>query len=442
MGSNSKQKKADLEIDRLHGFLRHEFKQFKDTRAANTSIPMEDALLSGYAMFSLKESSVLNFDKERTKRKLNLEKVYKIEKIPSDSGMRTILDPIKPESFDKIFKGLYNRLKKARIIKAYEYLSDHIICSIDGVHHFSSECIRCDKCTEVNKSNGKKEYRHSTLSAVITHPNKSVVFPVAHEAILRVDGVKKNNCEQKAAKRLIPKLEALFEDQKVVIVEDALSSNGPHIKVLKKANFKFIINVKPEGNKSLFKQFKQSKARKEVQSIDILEDGLLHRFSYKNNLPLNNTHGDIRVNFLDYEQIDPSGKKPKRHFTWITDFKLHARNVYKIMRTGRSRWKIENETFNTLKNQGYNFTHNYGHGEYFLATIFMLLMMLAFFIDQIQQGYNDLFQQAWKESQSKKSLWEKVRQKFDSFEVDSMAMIYKLIIGLIKVQVIYYEESG
>jgi len=71
----------------------------------------------------------------------------------------------------------------------------------------------------------------------------------------------------------------------------------------------------------------------------------------------------------------------------------------------------------------------------------MLLMMLAFFVDQIQQGYNELFQQAWEKAKSKKALWKKVRQKFDEYQVDSMEMIYKLIIGLIKVRVVYYEDS-
>ncbi|MEM0994346.1 MAG: hypothetical protein AAGI49_15000 [Bacteroidota bacterium] len=66
------------------------------------------------------------------------------------------------------------------------------------------------------------------------------------------------------------------------------------------------------------------------------------------------------------------------------------------MRAGRSRWKIENETFNTLKNQGYNFEHNYGHGKENLCTNLVLLMMLAFFVDQLQQLLNPLFQAAWK----------------------------------------------
>jgi len=233
--------------------------------------------------------------------------------------MRTILDPVSPKAFTPIFTGLYKRLKKAGILKKYEYFEDYILCSIDGVHHFSSESICCDKCIEYNK-----------------------------------------NCEHNAAKRLLPRLKELLSGQKAVIIEDALSSNGPHIKQIKACGFKFIISVKPKGNKTLFKQFERAKAREEVKFLEIESDGLLHRFYYKNNLPLNETHGDIRVNFLEYYQIDPAGKKPERHFCWITDFKLHARKVYKIMRAGRSRWKIENETFNTLKNQGYNFTHSYG----------------------------------------------------------------------------------
>ena len=37
-----------------------------------------------------------------------------------------------------------------------------------------------------------------------------------------------------------------------------------------------------------------------------------------------------------------------------------------------TRWKIENETFNTLKNQGYHAEHNFGHGNQYLAYNFFL----------------------------------------------------------------------
>lgn len=69
-----------------------------------------------------------------------------------------------------------------------------------------------------------------------------------------------------------------------------------------------------------------------------------HRFGYTNNLALNESNADIRVNMLHYEWTTPQGEV--KIFTWITGIKLTKSNFYKIMRMGRSRWKIENETFN------------------------------------------------------------------------------------------------
>ena len=93
------------------------------------------------------------------------------------------------------------------------------------------------------------------------------------------------------------------------------------------------------------------------------------------------------------------------------------------MRGGRARWKIENETFNTLKNQGYNFEHNYGHGKENLSVVFAMLMMLAFLVDQAQQLAFQLFRSVWKKLGSKRSLWEKIRSLFFAFKFDSMADI-------------------
>ena len=90
----------------------------------------------------------------------------------------------------------------------------------------------------------------------------------------------------------------------------------------------------------------------------------------------------MRVHFIDYWEV---GDAKVQHFSWVTDIRVSKRNVYHLMRGGRARWKIENETFNTLKNQGYHFEHNYGHGEQHLSVVFAMLMMLAFLVDQAQQ---------------------------------------------------------
>lgn len=93
----------------------------------------------------------------------------------------------------------------------------------------------------------------------------------------------------------------------------------------------------------------------------------------------------------------------------------------------RVRWKIENETFNTLKNQGYNLGHNYGLGEKNLSAVFTILMMLAFLLDQIQQMSCWLFQEAWKKEESKRCLWESIRSFFRNYRVDSMETILRAI---------------
>ena len=72
----------------------------------------------------------------------------------------------------------------------------------------------------------------------------------------------------------------------------------------------------------------------------------------------------------------------------------------------RSRWKIENETFNTLKNQGYELEHGFGHGHQHLATV---LMLLAFLLDSLQELCCPLFQAALAKAGSRYALWEPLR---------------------------------
>jgi len=145
--------------------------------------------------------------------------------------------------------------------------------------------------------------------------------------------------------------------------------------------------------------------------------GVVHRFRFVNNVPLNASRADVRVNFIEYWEVGP-GKV--QHFSWVTDLRVSQRNVYQLMRGGRARWKIENETFNTLKNQGYNFEHNYGHGEENLSVVFATIMMLAFLVDQTQQLCCALFQAVWAKLGSKRLLWERMRALFYGYHLESM----------------------
>ena len=104
------------------------------------------------------------------------------------------------------------------------------------------------------------------------------------------------------------------------------------------------------------------------------------------------------------------------------------------MRIGRSRWKIENETFNTLKNQGYHFEHIFGHGEKNLCTIFAFLMMLAFYVDQIQQHACQYFKAIFVELKTKIKLWEYFRAVFNILSRKNMTQIFFSITDMYRVR--------
>ncbi len=88
------------------------------------------------------------------------------------------------------------------------------------------------------------------------------------------------------------------------------------------------------------------------------------------------------------------------------------------------KWDLQN----TLKNQGYNFGDNYGLGKNNLSTVFVLLMMLAFLVDQTLQLCCPLFNEVWKKEKSKKQLWEDIRSLFRFFNFDSMESLYRAIL--------------
>ena len=147
---------------------------------------------------------------------------------------------------------------------------------------------------------------------------------------------------------------------------------------------------------------------------------------------------------LLYWEIHPDQKAKVKvqHFSWITDLALHAETVWDIMRGGRARWKIENETFNTLKNQGYHLEHNYGHGEQNLSVVLALMMMLAFLVDQVQQLCCPLFQAAWSKMKTKCHLWEEIRHHFRTLLIDSMAELLTALIRGIAPQKPVFENSS
>ena len=127
-------------------------------------------------------------------------------------------------------------------------------------------------------------------------------------------------------------------------------------------------------------------------------------------MPLNGSKDADEVNFFQYELI--RNDKITYRNSWVTDIPVNAHNVVELVNGGRARWKIENETFNTLKNQGYHLEHNFGHGSRYLSMNFFMLNLLAFFMHQIFELTDRLYQQCRLKSSSRKEYFALLRHMF------------------------------
>lgn len=424
------QLRQEVSYDGLLSKLRTDFGVIKDHRGKNVSYSLPDVLLSAYAMFSLKYGSLLDFEKQSKADRANLHQIFGIKQLCSDAQMRSIVDEIPYQQVEGVFDYSYDLLGHLGLRKDYEYLGKHLIITVDGVQFFRSEKIHCANCCTKKHRDGKTSYAHSLLSAVMVHPDRSAVFPIANEPIQKQDGVEKNDCELNAAKRLLDKLGEKYAGQPLLLVEDALYSNAPHLSQILSNGWNFIVGVKPDSHKQLFAQMEARINNGTIQSHSFVTQGVTHRFYWINNTTLNSSSTQ-RVNFLHYEQ-EKKGKITR--FSWVTSLPLHARCVEAVMRAGRARWKIENETFNTLKNQGYHFEHNYGHGYKHLSNTLAFLMMIAFLFDQIIQVCNSYFQRIWAELKTKSKIWSVVRSLFMTELFCSFNEIYLKIADLFEVK--------
>jgi len=318
-------------------------------------------------------------------------------------------------------------LQRGKALEAMTFLDGHYLLALDGTGYFSSTTIHCASCLHKVHRNGAITYFHQILGAAIIHPDMREVIPLMPEPIVKHDGTDKNDCERNATKRFVAKLRQDHPHLQFIVTEDSLSSNAPHIATLQAYGLHYILGIKEGDHASLFRHVQAAEHAGRVTYYERHDRAthVVHRFRFINDVPLNASNPDVRVNFIEYWEI---GQGKVQHFSWVTDLRVSTRTVFHLMRGGRARWKIENETFNTLKNQGYNLEHNYGHGTQNLSVVFAVLMMLAFLVDQAQQLCCALFQAVWAKLGSKRMLWERMRALFYDYAFASMRQLFEALL--------------
>ncbi|MBF0252121.1 MAG: ISNCY family transposase [Alphaproteobacteria bacterium] len=340
---------------------------------------MADIGLSAFSLFFMQSPSFLAHQRalEEGHGRSNCQTLLGMAAIPSDNHIRQMLDGNAPSAFDGLFFKTLAAVEATDGLSAFRRLDGRLLIALDGTEHFCSRRIGCPQCSTRKRSDGGTEFFHAFVGATVVAPGHAQVLPLPAEFIVPQDGAEKQDCERTAAKRWLARHGAALARFRPVFLGDDLYACQPVATAIQAAGGNFILTCKPASHPTLSEYL--TGVDLEEHRRTILQRGKRTTCVYRwlNAVPLRGTADALAVNWFSVEILNGAGKRTYVN-SFVTDLPVSADTVAELSECGRARWKIENETFNVLKNGGYNLEHNFGHGKSTLANLLVTLNLLAF----------------------------------------------------------------
>ena len=374
-----------LSFDHLTSDLRATLENLPDHRQGkNTQYTLSDAGMSAFSVFFTQCPSFLAHQRllETNRGKSNATTLFSMEKIPCDNQIRKLLDAISPDELYPVFWSVYDRLKHGGYLSEYTGFSQNLLLSLDGLEYFSSKTIHCANCRQKQSRDESTIYSHSVITSVLVSTRTHHVIALEPEFIDTQDGYDKQDCEQNAIKRWIERNATRFPPHQITILADDLHCKQPLLKLLLDSHFNFIVVCKPQSHKTLYRALQAREAEDLMDGISKRKwNGRFHelwQYRYTTNLPLRASDDTLSVNWCELTITREDTREILYRNAFATNHWLCDDTVELIVKSGRARWKTENENNNALKNRGYHLEHNFGHGKQHLSAVLLVLNLLAF----------------------------------------------------------------
>ena len=353
---------------------------FPDSRQGRTgNMAMADFGLSAFAMFFMQSVSFLAFQHrlEIGNGRSNCQTLFGIEKIPSDNYIRKMLDDVDPVLLLPSFTRVEQLVAEPTVRQTFGRLGGRTLVAWDGTEYFRSENLGCENCLTCKHANGKVDHYHTLMAATVVAPGHSKVIPLFPEFIVTQDGAEKQDCERNAVKRWFEKHGNRLRPLRPVYLGDDLFACQPIVAMVKDNGDDFIFTCKESSHKALYDFIAGAEPERHEVKVRQRMSTETRRYRWFEGVPLRDGKDAMLVNWIGMEIVDAKGKV-KFASAWVTSLAVSKYNVAEIAEAGRARWKIENESFNVMKNHGYELEHNFGHGEKFLAMTLAAFNLLAF----------------------------------------------------------------
>jgi hypothetical protein len=367
-------------LESLLGSLRRCCETFPDPRrGSNATYKIADIGMAAFSVFFMQSASFMAHQRrlQDGHGRSNCTSLFGLKKIPGDNHIRAMLDPAAPALLHPVFADVLTQLDCSGGLQAFRRLGDHALIALDGTEYFCSSKIACPQCSTRRRSNGRVECYHSMLSATLVAPDHNHVVPLEPEFIVPQDGSDKQDCESRAARRWLAAHGPQYARLKPVYLGDDLFANQPMCEAVSAVGGHYLFTCKPASHPLIQEYITGVELPSHSVRVKRGREWVTHRFRWLTEVPLRDGRDALMVNWLEIEICNAAGQVTYRN-SFITDLPVNRDTAAELAACGRARWKIENETFNVLKNNSYHIEHSFGHGKQNLAALLVTLNLLAF----------------------------------------------------------------
>jgi hypothetical protein len=377
--------KKALHLSALFVLLRAAIAAFPDPRTGkNCQYSMKALGMTAFLTFFLQSPSFRSHEKflKQLGRNGNAARLWHLESIPGTSQVRGVLDTVAPRHLTPAYDEIVHRLDRSGLLRTLRGFGTDLLIPLDGTQYFSSKTIHCPNCSTKTHQDGSVTYSHTAILPAIVLPGETFALPLAPEFVMPQDGHTKQDCETAAAKRWMQDFRRRHKTVAATVLGDDIYSRQPMCETALACRFNFIFVCKPSSHTTLSARIAelQRDHALHTKTVRCFREGQWERDLYRwaCDVPLRAGDDALRVNWIEITTaVEATGEVVYQN-SFITNHAITAENAAQVVTAGRSRWKIENDEHNTLKNHGYNLTHNYGHGKQFLSSLLVALMGLAF----------------------------------------------------------------
>jgi len=427
-------------LDELLADLREVFATFPDNRKGEVTYGMADVGMAGFSAFFMQSPSFLAHQRllQEEIDASNCDTLFGMDKIPTNARIRQILDEVEPWHLRPCFDQMLAALRSRGGLSAFLRLGGRSCIALDGSEYFCSQKICCANCLTRERSNEKKgkrskkkkaskrsknkkktttttteqttttEFYHAMVVATIVAPGHNKAFPLYPEYIVTQDGAEKQDCERNGAKRWLANNCLLLQDLRPIFLGDDLYACQSICETVLQNGADFLFTAKPESHKTLYEFVEGAECEELSEPRNVPGKKRIHHYRWLRGVPIRDGEDAIEVTWIGLIITDAEGETTYTN-QFVTSLDVTAENVGEIADCARARWKIENESFNVLKNCGYHLEHNFGHGKKNLSMLLAGMNLLAFAMHTVCDCVEPLWQEARKAKGARKRFFEHIR---------------------------------